>query len=156
MRFTEKQQFPDWLRYGVLIFIVILTYVLTKADTVNQPLFLILLACLLLPALIFFWTLETEVDSKNIYIRIKPFMNKKIPFDEIQSWTVRTYKPIREYGGWGIRWGPKGTAYNIKGDQGLQLVLINGKRILVGTQRQQELARVMRSALADKEQLDES
>lgn len=151
MRYTEKQQFPDWLRYGVLIFVAVFTFLLTKSNTVHQPLMTILLAALLAPAIIFFWTLETEIDNQHIYIKISPIISKKISFNDVQTWEIRTYRPILEYGGWGIRFGRKGTAYNVKGNQGLQLTLNSGKRILIGTQRQDDLKRILRSSIPNKE-----
>ena len=57
-------------------------------------------------------------------------------------------QPILEYGGWGIRYSPfgKGWAYNVRGNQGVQLELANGQRILVGSQRADELARAIGQA----------
>jgi len=52
---------------------------------------------------------------------------------------LRKYSPIGEYGGWGFRYG----AYNIKGSQGLQLKFKNGKMLLIGTQRPEELQKVL-------------
>ena len=60
---------------------------------------------------------------------------------------TRTYSPMREYGGWGIRFGKSGKAYNIKGDEGLQLVFKNGKRLLIGSQKSQELAQAVDSIM---------
>jgi hypothetical protein len=45
-----------------------------------------------------------------------------------------------EYGGWGIRYSWNGIAYNTKGNMGLQIVMNTGKRILIGTQKPEELA----------------
>ena len=63
-------------------------------------------------------------------------------------WEARTYRPLLEYGGWGIRYAPfgKGWAYNVHGSQGVQLELTNGKRILIGSQRAEELARAIGEA----------
>jgi hypothetical protein len=58
----------------------------------------------------------------------------------VASIEVRKYSPIKEYGGWGFRYGFKnGKAYNISGNMGLQLILKNGDRILIGTQKPEEL-----------------
>jgi hypothetical protein len=53
---------------------------------------------------------------------------------------VRTYSPLREYGGWGIRGPRKRRAYNVSGDEGVQLVLVDGCVVLIGSQRANELA----------------
>ena len=65
---------------------------------------------------------------------------RRFAFDDIASCEARTYRPLLEYGGWGIRWGPSGRAYNVKGNRGVQLVLSSGKRLLVGSQKAEELA----------------
>jgi hypothetical protein len=64
---------------------------------------------------------------------------------EIVHRETRTYWPILEYGGWGISYSffGKGWAYNVNGNRGGQLELANGKRILIGSQRAEELARAI-------------
>jgi hypothetical protein len=83
--------------------------------------------------------LITEVREDGLYIRFYPLKSKIIPYHSIQSCVARTYKPLSEYGGWGIKYGRSGWAYNIIGDQGVQLELDNGKRILIGSQHAEEL-----------------
>jgi len=57
---------------------------------------------------------------------------------------------MREFGGWGIRTsGDGGRAYNAYGNMGVQLVLTDGKRVLVGTQRAEELLAALRLAGAE-------
>ena len=100
---------------------------------------------------LFFHTvnLTTEVYDDGLYIRFYPFHLSfhKIAPDDIKGFEARTYSPIREYGGWGIRYGSRGKAYNVSGNRGLQLELSDGKRLLIGSQRPEELAEVLGSAL---------
>ncbi|MGD8742748.1 MAG: DUF6141 family protein [Granulosicoccaceae bacterium] len=88
-----------------------------------------------------FYTLRliTEVRAEGLYIRFHPLRSKLIPCSSIKFCAARTYKPLSEYGGWGIKYGRSGWAYNIIGDRGVQLELHNGKRILIGSQRADEL-----------------
>jgi hypothetical protein len=94
-----------------------------------------------LPALFLFCRLVIEVRDDGIYIRFSPFhlSFRRIGFEELKEYEVRTYRPIREYGGWGIRSGSNGMAYNVSGNRGVQLVLTNGRRLLLGSQRPEEL-----------------
>ena len=57
-----------------------------------------------------------------------PFIlnTSRISGGDIEKYYARTYRPIMEYGGWGIRYGVKGMAYNISGNRGLQLELVWG------------------------------
>ena len=97
-----------------------------------------------LPLLIYMAKLVIEVRRDYIFIQFVPFTSRKIGFDEIKHVKARTYNPIREYGGWGIRWGfGKKRAYNISGNQGVGLTLNNGENILIGSQNPDELARII-------------
>ena len=88
--------------------------------------------------------LITEVRPEGLSIRFQPLRRKLIPYRQIKSCQARTYRPLWEYGGWGIKYGPSGWAYNVKGERGVQLVLQDGKRILIGSQRADELERAIR------------
>ncbi|MDH3269550.1 MAG: DUF6141 family protein [Ignavibacteria bacterium] len=96
---------------------------------------------------VFFYSLKliTEVRKDGIHFRFFPFHRKfKIySYDEIDSYSVREYKPIREFGGWGIRYGLGGKAYNVYGNNGIQLILKNKKKLLIGTQKPEELYRAI-------------
>ena len=93
-------------------------------------------------------SLETTIRSEGIYYRFKPFRRKPRfhQWADIERFYVRKYNPIREYGGWGVKKGRKkaSTAFNVRGNMGLQLELKNGKRILIGTQKAEELERVVK------------
>jgi len=89
--------------------------------------------------------LITEARKDGLYIRFYPLWGKLIPYSSIQHCAARTYKPLSEYGGWGIKYGRSGWAYNIVGNKGVQLVLEGGKRIMVGSQCAEELEHAIRS-----------
>jgi hypothetical protein len=97
---------------------------------------------------------------------------KQFAWEDIENAYPRKYNPILEYGGWGYRagWGVnlgtkirvgigsksgfrKGTAYNMRGNIGLQLELKNGKKVLIGTQRGAEIEEILK-AVAAKEIYD--
>jgi hypothetical protein len=84
--------------------------------------------------------LETTVGPDGVRFRFVPFhlAVRLMPPEAIASYEARTYRPLVEYGGWGIRSGRSGDAYNVSGDKGVQFVLAGGKRVLIGTQRPEE------------------
>jgi len=100
------------------------------------------------------FSLTTEVRRDGIYIRFSPLHRsfRKIPLVDLMRHEVRTYSPIREYGGWGIRYGRKGTAYNARGNRGVQLELSDGKQVLIGSQKPEELARAIDMAKAKRQE----
>jgi hypothetical protein len=91
-------------------------------------------------ALFVVWFIElelvTEVRDDVLEIRFRGlFVRRAIPLAEIRHFEARTYRPIREYGGWGVRRGSAGMAYNVSGKRGVELRLADGKSLLIGSQR---------------------
>lgn len=113
---------------------------------------ILVLAVLLISSLLLFGSkLSVEVTNENLQFTFKPFINKTINYQksDIEKFEIREYKPIKEYGGWGIKQGIKsiGKAYNVRGNIGLQLYLKNGKKVLIGTQRGDSLNRAMKKMM---------
>ena len=100
------------------------------------------------PLFLYSVKLIVEVKEDGIHIRFFPLHSRTIPFKNLRSYEVRQYRPILDYGGWGIRWGPgKGWAYNVSGDRGVQLELSNGKQLLIGSQNPEKLAQMIGKAM---------
>ena len=148
--FCEKQKFSRLVRWlfilGPVVYVLILLSIVGKEWT--QPLQTIvavagLTITISVTVLLWISKLETEVRSDGLYVRFFPsHINfKKIAFEDISEYYAREYSPILEYGGWGIRFNMfgAGKAYNARGNKGVQLVLKNGKKLLVGSQKPQEL-----------------
>jgi hypothetical protein len=104
-----------------------------------------------LPLLIYAVRMTTTVSRERLVIRYWPFVRKTIPVSEIDLFAARQYRPIREYGGWGIRWaGKRGMAYSMSGKEGVQLELNNGHKILVGSQHATQLETALRRAQSEQ------
>jgi hypothetical protein len=162
--FCEVQRFRQVWVLGVVVLLAGLAWYAAVGQLVGHPLgsksmpvpalvILWVLAGILLPA--FFWAsrLITEVRADGLYVRFVPFhwSFQRIPFVEIRKCEARRYRPLLEYGGWGIRYGPGGKAYNVHGNQGVQLELSNGKRLLIGSQRADELSRAIQAGIGREE-----
>ena len=98
---------------------------------------------------LFFYSakLITEVREDGLYVRFFPLTHHRIAFEDINQCEVRTYGPIREFGGWGIRYGRGAKAYNVSGNRGVELELSTGKRVLIGSGRAEELARAIEAKI---------
>lgn len=92
-------------------------------------------------SLFHFTRLITEIDDHQIRYRFYPIQTKfkTIQRSDIETLEVIEYKPLRDYGGWGVRLGKMGLAYSVSGNTGLKISLKNGKSILLGTQSPDEL-----------------
>ena len=99
-----------------------------------------------IPWLMYSTNLVTEVRTDGIYIRYFPFHRSFRKVSEgMVNYEARKYHPLREYGGWGIRGMKRNRAYNVFGDIGLQLTYSNGDKLLIGTQKPDELIAAIKS-----------
>ena len=159
--FREKQKFSSSLCWvlvcSLVVGVAIIVSVLAIQDSVDAAVLITailggIVAPVAIVALVLLTSLETEVRSDGIYVRLFPFHihHRNFPAEDLSECYARTYKPIREYGGWGIRCGfgkGIGRAYNMRGNQGVQLVFKNGKRLLIGSQKPDELAEAIQSIM---------
>jgi len=91
--------------------------------------------------------LRTEVRDDGLYIRYRPFHFSfhRVPLQDVVQVQAVTYSPLREYGGWGIRYTRRGKAYNPMGNRGVKLDYRDGRHLLIGSQRPDELAAAISS-----------
>ena len=150
MIFKEEQRFPSaiiWFLVGMTIFLTLIGYqqgIFDISEGIEGDTLIycsILLLMLGIIALFFNLKLVTQVDFQGIHYQFKPFQFKRkcVKWGDIESCTIRTYRPIGEYGGWGIRYGLKGKALTTKGNKGLQITFKKGRPLLIGTQKPEEL-----------------
>jgi hypothetical protein len=93
--------------------------------------------------------LQIRLESDALYVRFFPFhlQFRKINFDDITLIYPRSYLPLSEFGGYGIRFGSQGRAYNISGNKGVQLEFINGHKLLLGSQKAEEFTTLLQEAV---------
>jgi hypothetical protein len=159
-RFREVQRFRQWwiwlLVYGIAIFSwygfiqqIILGQPFGSNPAPDWAMWLIwVLFGIGFP--LFFHTVKLEVTVLEdcVQIRYVPLASRRIPFQEIERFVVRTYSPIREFGGWGLRWGGRNRrAYNVSGNRGVELTLRDGGRVMLGSQRPEELDQALAGGL---------
>ncbi|WP_077212303.1 DUF6141 family protein [Bacillus dakarensis] len=95
-----------------------------------------------------FMKLITEVRKDGLYIRYVPFhvRYKSFLFEDMVNYKVITYHPLGRFAGWGIRFNLKGeTAYNMSGNQGIELQLTDNT-VVIGSQNPDGLVQALDSA----------
>ncbi len=100
--------------------------------------------------LVTFWFAElvTEVRADGLYCRFRPLQRRprRLAWADIKSYEAVTYRPIREYGGWGIRVVTDGVAYSVSGNRGVRVKQVSGSHVLVGSQDPDKLVEAIRAA----------
>lgn len=152
LEFEEEQYFRQWWLWLLLAGVAIMPiFGLYKQIVMGTPfgdhpmsdkgLMIVLLVIFGVLGLFWWLRLTTEIDQKEIRVQFSPFANRTIQWADVQSAEVLDYGFV---GGWGIRlWTKYGTVYNTQGRIGLAIVMKNGKKFLVGTQKEQELKAVI-------------
>ncbi|WP_318571225.1 hypothetical protein [Salinigranum marinum] len=134
-RYREVQRFRQRWLWALLGGITLLTIVLGP----TSPVGLAIVGAV--AAFLFGLRLETEVRADGIYLKMWPLhlSFRRIPWSEIERYESRTYSPLREFGGWGIRWAPGKIAYNVSGNRGVWIQRSNDRSVLVGSQHAEDL-----------------
>ena len=155
--YREVQKMDQlWIRIAVGIPVVISWYgayqqLILRKPFGNNPapdwMMLVLLVVFGAIFPLFFHSLKmsTEVRKEGLYIRFHPFhfSFRTFPIKTIRSCEVITYNPIRDYGGWGIRYGLKGT-------RGVLFEFSEGnkaKRLMIGSQTPEKLSEAVNRAI---------
>ena len=99
-----------------------------------------------LPLFFVYLKLVITVTDEAIVIHYRPLTRRTIQIADVAHVEARTYSPLREYGGWGIRGMGSKRAYNVSGDRGVELTLEDGRKVLIGSQRADALADAIAAA----------
>jgi hypothetical protein len=154
MAFEENQPMPRAWTLLTIIPGLLLVLAALGAGSSGAPVSVVaLLGAAAATLLTGFWlrrlALVTVVDDETITLQYRGlFKTRTIPISTVRDARPRTYRPIRDYGGWGIKFGPKGWVYNVTGRQGVQLVLSGKRPLLIGSKRPDELAEAITSSEA--------
>lgn len=153
--FKETQRLPRFLFFamcsGTIIFGIVILVLRINGAVDVQTVRVLWLAWVLVA--LTDWAMAsiqmvTEIHPDGILVYCKPFrfLKRKLQWDAIDRMYARTYSPLADYGGWGIRRGKSGLAYNMRGHQGVQLELKDSQNVLIGTQTPQAFIDAARSA----------
>lgn len=140
---TEKQKFNNiWIWLIILSFNSITIFAFVQQIMLGNPfgsnpapnllliLTLITTTALLIMLIVIY--LKITIDDSKIEVQFYPFLKREILFKDIKKVELLNYKPIKEYGGWGFRYGQDGEAFSISGTLALSITLLNGKKVLLG------------------------
>jgi hypothetical protein len=148
--FHEEQRFRDswiWVAIAVPMAFAVLALLTTRAAPAAAPVSVVIVA-VGVAALIGIARLETTVTDDAVVVRFHGLWpTRSIRLDDIAEYAPMHYR-MWDSGGWGVHFGLAGMTYNVSGNEGIRFRLKNGVRMLVGTQRPDELAAAIAKAMA--------
>ena len=160
--FREEQKFNQWWVQSIVLLVTafmwysaILQLLYRKTIGSNPPsdngmIVMWIVFGIIFPVFMYSLRLVVEVRKDGLYIRFYPFhlSFKRTPFEKLKSYEARDYRPLRDYGGWGLRYGSRGKAYSTSGNRGVMLEYTDGGRLMLGSQKADDLALAIRNAMS--------
>lgn len=165
INFSETQRFKTrWAWVAVIALNMLFIYAIVQQVILGRPFgekpapdfVLILVELFLLSLFIFIVSirLKTRITETGIYYRFYPFQfsERSVEWHELSDAYMREYNSFHEYGGWGIRTGSAktGRAVNTSAscNKGLQLRYTDGRLLLIGTKRPDEIQAILDNIMA--------
>ena len=141
--FEENQKFTQWWLWVILLSFPIISFGPFDENAININYVLI---GFFIPFLFYLFELRLKVSAEGLHFQFFPFHLKShiIKFEDIDKFKAMQYSPLKEYGGWGIKYGFKGKAYNVSGNKGVKIFLKNETNIMFGSQKHSELAKALK------------
>jgi hypothetical protein len=157
--YREEQNFAWWL-YALLALMLVLCGLALKLRSEGPPAeppppnawrldvpIPLLVGMVLLPVMVvgvLHMTTEVTPEACTVTFGWIPTLRRSIALGEIRRVEVVRYRAIRDHGFWGVRTTRDGErVLTARGDRAVRLHLADGSRVLIGTQRPEELAGVL-------------
>lgn len=164
--FKETQRVKSWWKWALLFAVnIFFAYAVVRQNFLNNPIGkpiftnteLSLISFIPLTLLVFTYSirLETYISSKGISYSFSPFQRNTIfvEWEELSNVYLRKYNTIMEFGGRGVLTGSSklGKVLNTSAssDIGLQLEFKDGRLLLIGTARPDELKKVLDQLMSE-------
>jgi hypothetical protein len=141
-----------------MLFVVFVTTVAVVFSRPNDALLLAIapVVVILVAALISLSHLDVDVTDSEVTIAFRHLWpTRRVAFGDIVGLEVKRYRPLIDYGGWGVRLGPAGWAYTTGGDVGVKIRLRKGLPVLIGSRHPEELEAAIRAG-AERASTDRS
>lgn len=93
-------------------------------------------------------TTEVTPADCRVWYGIVPTFRRAMPLDLVQRVEIVRYRPFHDHWFWGARTTRDGECVlTARGDRGVRVHFLDGTRVLIGSQRPEELAEVLRRAI---------
>ena len=149
--FHEEQRFRRswlWVLIAIVLGVPFLTVVIAVPGASAVSLLAAVLVGAAVAALLALARLETTVTGDSVAIAFHGvWPTRRIAVADIAAVEPKRYTML-DSGGWGVHLGLAGMTYNVSGNEGVLFRLKNGSRVLLGTQRPDELLAAVHRAMA--------
>jgi hypothetical protein len=93
---------------------------------------------------------RTLVTSDRVEVRMGVFRLLRMRVADVASADVHTFSPLREFGGYGIRYGKGIKAFFLRGNRGVLVTATSGKKYLIGSDHPERLAAAINATMGQQ------
>jgi hypothetical protein len=150
--FHEEQRFSQsWIR-TLLVIAMLPVIVVFLIRGVVLSVMIVPLILLAVGVLLAFARLVVDVDREAITVAFHFLWPKRrIRISDVRKAEVTKYSPLLDYGGYGVRLGFRGWAFNTSGDEGVLVETNDGSRLMIGSHRPKDLEAAIARAREDRQ-----
>jgi hypothetical protein len=95
-------------------------------------------------------TVEVRHDEILLALGSGHVFRKRVPYEQIERLEAVRYRPLVEFGGWGVRGSKQRQAWTARGDRAVVLHLVDGRELYVGSDHAQRLAERIRVTAGER------
>jgi hypothetical protein len=145
---SGKKSVEEFFKVTSLLFMVALVFNLVwQTGKINQLTTSLFVGFVVFSLIYLFVSAKmiTQIRQDGICVRFPPFQPSfnKYLWNDIEELYLREFDALSEYNGWGIKVGSAGKGYIISGDKGIQILLRDKSKVLIGTGQPGEVARIL-------------
>lgn len=148
--YEEKQSIPKSLIPVVIaptliIWLIVLLQSISDKPLGNRPLSDSelwiggILLGIVLPLLILTVRGKITVNEESLTLSLSPFFRKKVKLSDIADIDEIASNPLRDLQNWGVKYRHGTWRFVLQGDQALELILVNGQKIVMTCVHREEL-----------------
>lgn len=132
------------------VVVPILMIIVAVTAWAEVPWFSLLMALVAIGLALIYGGFRTIVTRETVTVRmgLLGFRLLRLRMSDIASAEVHPFSPLKDFGGYGIRFNREMRAYILKGDRGVKVATRAGKKYLIGSDHPERLASVISTASA--------
>lgn len=159
-RYRERTPWASWVNLVYSVAIVSCAYSVFATAGGGMPFRLVVAVAILAGG----WGLRTVLGGLTVLVQETRLVmhlgsvglvRKVVSFDSIVSLESVRYRPLVEFGGWGVRGARKKQAWTARGDRAVVIGLEEGRRLYVGSDHPRRLEDALRGAVAGRRKRDD-
>jgi hypothetical protein len=141
-----QSQNPTWFSL-ITIAVPLVMIAVAVSMWFIQPWFVLLYGAIALAISLLNGGMRTIVTREMLSVKLGLFGIRvlKIKTSEIASSEVMEFSPIKDFGGYGIRFNRKMYAYFLKGNRGIKITLGHGMQYLIGADQPEQMLAVIKA-----------